>query len=353
MTLLCTLMPEAASYKQCTPQDLRFAVVGFGKMGILHSGILNLLKLGSVRAIVDKSRLLVFGASKLIKNTRFYRDIDEMLKEENPSVVYVTTPAQSHYGIVSRLLETYVKNIFVEKPPTSNSKELASLVDKMGSNQTVMVGFQKRFSLPFRHAKTLISEKVIGDVEKVFAYIKSGDIVAPTARFDPLGRGVLMDLGIHLIDLLQWIFNANIVESCRCKRIYTGVDDFFEAKLRTDDDVEVGVEVTWCSPEHRLPETYIEVHASKGLLRVTEDYVKVESVEKHPMLKDGTKLEMYRPDYYRGIPRVNLADPEYTLENMSFLCSLHSGNEPLTSLRNIAGTVELIDELYGKACVLR
>lgn len=351
MTLLCTLMPEAASYKECAHQDLRFAVIGFGKMGILHSGILNLLKLGSVRAIVDKSRLLVFGASKLIKNIRFYRDLDEMLKEENPNVVYVTTPAQSHYGIVSRLLENDVKNMFVEKPPTSNSKELVSLIDKMGNNQMVMVGFHKRFALPFRHAKTLISEKVIGDVEKVFAYIKSSDIVAPTARFDPYGRGVLMDLGIHLIDLLQWIFNANVVEAARCKRIYTGVDDYFEAKLRTDDGVEVSVEVTWSSPDHRLPETYIEVHASKGLLRVTEDYLKVESVERHPMLNDERKLEMFRPHYYQGIPRVNLADPEYTLENMNFLCSLHSGTEPLTSLRNVAGTMELIDELYGKACV--
>jgi hypothetical protein len=44
MTLFCTLMPEAASYKECAPQDLRFAVIGFGKMGILHSGILNLAR---------------------------------------------------------------------------------------------------------------------------------------------------------------------------------------------------------------------------------------------------------------------------------------------------------------------
>ncbi len=343
-------MPEVASYKECAPQDLRFAVIGFGKMGILHSSILNLLKVGSVRAIVDKSRLLLFGVSKLIRNTRFYRDLEDMLKKENPNVVYVTTPTRSHYSIVSRLLENDIKSVFVEKPPTSNSKELALLIDKMGNNQIVMVGFQKRFALPFRHARTLISEKVIGEVEKVFGYVKSGDIVTSTKRFNPLGRGVLMDLGVHLIDLLHWIFNANFVEAARFKRIYTGVDDYFEAKLRTDDGADVSVEVTWSSLDHRLPETYIEVHASKGLFRVTEDYLKVESIESHPMLNDETKLSMYRPHYYQGIPLVNLADPEYTLENMNFLYSLHSGNEPSTSLRNVAGTMELIDALYGKAC---
>ena len=40
---------------------LRLAVIGFGKMGVLHSTILNLLSPGSVRIIVEKSRLLRFS----------------------------------------------------------------------------------------------------------------------------------------------------------------------------------------------------------------------------------------------------------------------------------------------------
>ena len=351
VTLTTKLMPELADYAECIQQDLKFAVIGFGKMGVLHSGILNLLKPECVTAVVDNSRLLVVGASRLIKNIKFYRDVDKMLERENPNVVYVTTPAQSHYGIVSKLLKAHVEYIFVEKPPTTNSKDLLSLKGKMGSNQMVMVGFQKRFALPFRHAKMLISKKVIGDIEKVSAYIKSSDIMVPTARFDPLGRGVLLDLGIHLIDLLRWMFNANAVETSRCMSIYTGLDDHFEAKLRIEDNAMIDMVATWCSPEHRLPETYVEVRASRGILRVTEDYLKVESVESHPMLKDEKKLAMYKPHYYQGMPPVNLADPEYTLEDIHFLCSINSRSEPLTSFKNVRGTMELLDEIYRKAGV--
>jgi predicted dehydrogenase len=344
-------MPELVDYAGCIQQDLKFAVIGFGKMGVLHSGILNLLKPECVTAVVDNSRLLVVGASRLIKKVKFYRDVDKMLEKEEPDVVYVTTPAQSHYGIVSKLLGAHVEYVFVEKPPTTNSRDLLSLIGKTGSNQMVMVGLQKRFALPFRHAKMLISRKVIGDVEKVSAYIRSSDIMVPTARFDPLGRGVLLDLGIHLIDLLFWMFNPNAVGASRCRRIYTGVDDHFEAKLRTEDNVMIDMEATWCSPEHRLPETYVEARASRGILRVTEDYLKVESVESHPMLEDETKLTMYKPHYYQDMPTVNLADPEYTLENIHFLCSIHSRSEPLTNLKNVRGTMELLDEIYGKAGV--
>jgi len=344
------LMPEATNCLEYDRMDLRFAVIGFGKMGILHSGILNLLNPGCVRAVVDRSRLLVFGASRLIKSVRFYRKIDEMLNKEDPDVVYVTTPPEAHYGIVSRLLEACVRYIFVEKPPTTNYEQLASLMDRLGNNQMVMTGFQKRFALPFRHAKALISKDVIGDVQEICAYVKSGDIKEPTRRFDALGKGVLLDLGIHLVDLLLWMFNAKTVEASRCRRIYTGVDDFFEAKLRTDDGVTVNMEATWSSDEHRLPETYIEVHASNGALRVTEDYLKVETIERHPML-NGKKLVMYKPHYYQSVPPANLADPEYTLEDVHFLYSIHSSMIPLTSLGNIAETMELIDELYRKAGV--
>jgi len=55
--------------------DLKVAIIGFGKMGILHSGILNLLVPGIVKAVVDKSFILTFGVSRLIRSLKFYRDI--------------------------------------------------------------------------------------------------------------------------------------------------------------------------------------------------------------------------------------------------------------------------------------
>ncbi len=345
------LMPELANYTEYIDQNLKFAVIGFGKMGILHSGILNLLRPNYVRAVVDKSRLLVFGASRLTSTIKFYRDIDKMFEKENPDVVYVTTPSQSHYSIVSKLLEARTRYIFVEKPPTTNSRELLSLISRIGNSQMVMVGFQKRFALPFRHAKMLLSEKVIGDIEEILAYIKSSDITVSTSRFDTLGRGVLLDLGIHLIDLLQWTFSVKVVEASYYRKIHTNVDDCFRATLRTEDNVKIGIEATWCSAEHHLPETCIEVHGSKGVISVTEDRLNVNSIERHPMLNDETKLAMYKPHYYQGVPPVNLADPEYTVENIHFLHSIHSGDEPLTNLRNVTGTMGLLDEIYRKANV--
>jgi predicted dehydrogenase len=347
-SLASTLIPETANYADYLRQDLRFAVVGFGKMGILHSSILNLFMPGCVRAVVDKSRLLSLAASRFIKTVKFYRDLRQMIERETPDVVYVTTPAQSHYSVVSELLEAGISNIFLEKPPTRNSHELDSLIAKMRSNQIVMVGFQKRYSLPFRHAKVLLSESVLGDVEEVGGYMRSNDILAPTMRYDSLGRGVLLDVGIHLIDLLVWMFGIDKVEEASCRRIYTHVDDSFKARL-SSHDASVNLDVTWTSPEYRLPETSIQVRGSKGMLKVTEDYLSVSLTEKHRLLNDETHLVRHRPHYYQDVPPVNMADPEYTLENIHFLSSICSSADPLSSLKNASQVMRLVDELYRKA----
>lgn len=345
------LMPEVTGYTKRAGEDLRVAVIGFGKMGILHSSILNLLQPDCVRCVTDSSRLVAFGASRLFKDVRFYRKMDKMLEKEDPELIYITTPAQSHHNIVSSLLEAHAGKIFVEKPPTTNSTELVSLVSKMKNDETIMVGLQKRFALPFRHARMLVTNEVIGDVEEVLAYERSGDITMPTRRFSSVARGVLLDLGIHLVDLLVWIFGVDKVEDCKGTKIHTDADDYFEAGLRTKDDAKIRMEVTWSSPEYRFPETCIEVHGSKGQLTVTEDCLGAKSVDPHEMLSDKRELVMYKPQYYQGFPPVNIADPEYTLEDMHFLSSVNSHAEPLTSLRNVVETMRLIDEMYAKVDV--
>jgi len=183
----------------------------------------------------------------------------------------------------------------------------------------------------------------------VYSYIRSGDILKHTNRFNPLGRGVLLDLGVHLVDLLSSFFKIKRVRQAEYQSMYTRVDDFLRADLETEDCARVSLEATWSDPEYRLPETYIEVQGTHGTLKVTEDYLKVSTSAEHPLLGNKREIALYKPHYYQGIPPVNLADPEYTLENIHFLRCIYEGGEPLTSIENSLSTMRLIDEIYEKA----
>ena len=156
--VLNELIPEVENWTKHSYYDIKVAIIGFGKMGLLHGSILNLLKPGIVKAVVDKSFLLTFGASKLIKSVKFYRNLDDMLLEVEPEAVYVTTPASSHYPIIKQLLNRGVCYVFVEKPPTINHQQLDVLLSAKKPGQIVMVGFQKKYALTFRHAKLLLEK---------------------------------------------------------------------------------------------------------------------------------------------------------------------------------------------------
>jgi len=348
-TLIPRLCPEVVDWRRyVNAKDLRIAVIGFGKMGLLHSCILNLLAPGAVRAVVDRSSFINFGASRLIKVVRFYRDIGRMLREVEPDAVYVTTPTSSHYSIVKDLLDRGVRYIFVEKPPTVNYEQLQQLISIKKPNQVVMVGFQKRYAPTFRHAKLLVDSGVIGEVLRVSSFIKSSDILKPTSRFNALRRGVLLDLGVHLVDLLTWFFRVEHVIKAESRSVYTRVDDLFTAELEAESGTRISLEASWSDPDYRVPETYMEIRGSLGTIRVTEDYLKVATSVEHPLLGGMKEVVLYRPHYYQGIPPVNLADPEYAIEEIHFLKSISKNEEPSTGIESSAKTMMLIDELYSK-----
>ena len=343
------LLPEIREWRKNNHYNLTIGIIGIGKMGLLHSGILNLLQPGIVKAVVDKSLLLRFGGSRILENVKFYSTLNRMLEEEKLDAVYITSPVDSHYQTIQYLLENKVNYVFVEKPPTLTYRQLEDLVKHKKSGQQVMVGFQKRYALPFRHAKKLLETHIVGEVTSVNAYIKSGDILSSTRRYDRIGRGVLLDLGSHLVDLLSWMFKITSVTSAWKQSIHTRVDDLFKAELETNGGARINVTITWSDPKYRMPETYIEVNGTKGQLKVTEDYLKIKTSKNHSALNNMEELSLYKPHYYQGIPPVILADPEYTIENIHFLQSIQEGKQPMTSIEEASRTMKMIDTLYETA----
>ena len=157
-------------------ENLRVAVVGLGKMGLLHASILNTFPNVELKALCDKGSLIRKFCKKVFKNVRVVDDLTK-LSDLELDIVYAATPIPSHFGVLNTVYSNKIaRNVFTEKTLASSydeSKKLCELAQKFGGVN--MVGYMKRFAVTFNKAKDLMAEEALGEVVSFDAYAYSSD----------------------------------------------------------------------------------------------------------------------------------------------------------------------------------
>ena len=202
--------------------NLRVAIVGLGKMGLLHASILNTLPNVQLTALCDKSSLIrrfcnrVFERVHVVDGLTKFSDLDL-------DAVYITTPIPSHFLVAKTIYSNGIaRNVFVEKTLASSydeSKELCELAQSFKS--TDMVGYMKRFAVTFVKAKHLLDQETLGEIISFDAYAYSSDFFGSekSSKTSPSRGGVLGDLGAHVIDLALWFFGDLHVDSAKMESL--------------------------------------------------------------------------------------------------------------------------------------
>src|SRR5262249_40337003 len=127
--------------------------------------------------------------------------------------VIVTTPVQTHVGILMDLLDSgKIMNYFVEEPLSASLAESTRICDAARSADCIhMVGFQKRYGSTFAKAKKIISSGDLGKLQFFSGHIYSSDISGAGEGWRlKKGGGVVVDLGPHIIDLVIWYFGQPV-----------------------------------------------------------------------------------------------------------------------------------------------
>ncbi|HIQ05006.1 MAG TPA: Gfo/Idh/MocA family oxidoreductase, partial [Anaerolineae bacterium] len=144
-----------------------------------------------------------FGAS------RVYTDHRRMLDEEKAlEAVLICTGPTTHTQLALDCIERGLP-VFVEKPPALNlagAERLRERSELLGI--PVMVGTMKRHALIYRHVKEVISSPDFGPVSAVRAKMTTG-------WKNTNGFALLLDVGIHFLDLLRFLMGEVIDVSYR------------------------------------------------------------------------------------------------------------------------------------------
>lgn len=197
---------------------LKLGLVGVGYIGKTHLRNAKLLENTDLTAVADKAKTSQKYAKEMgIDNV--YEDYKEMLDKADIEAVLVGLPNFLHLECAEYAAELG-KHILMEKPLARNPEEGKKILDVAEKNNVkLMVGYPLRFSDYLIEAKKFIDDGELGFVKNIHA-VKVG--VGPYFHRDSEGHpvrvpewwfskeltggGVLLDTGVHMINLLRWYF---------------------------------------------------------------------------------------------------------------------------------------------------
>jgi predicted dehydrogenase len=345
-------MPVCCGDLYLSPEWIRgmnVGLVGLGKMGLLHAGILNSINFVKLVAISEREKVIAKFAKRLLPGIHVYDEFEEMLDSEELDIVYVTTPVSSHYPIVSLCVKRQV-NFFVEKPLVSDLKQATNLHRTLkGSPIIHSVGYNRRFTTTFSKTKSLLERGILGEVSYVKSSMYVSNILSkPTGwRFKKgiSGGGVLLDLGAHVIDLLVWYFSPIREVSAKTKSLYSEeVEDVAHVDIDFADGSKGEIDTSWSAKGFRLPELNIEITGDRGRLRVNEDFIKVD-LDSHSPYIEGAGTTIYKQSLNNEVP-IDLGGPEYTKEDIHMIDCVSNGRQALVNAFEACKTQSILHSAY-------
>jgi len=258
---------------------VRVGLIGAGGFGNIHlEGYLKNPNC-EIIALAARTKNHAKSAARKFSVNQVYFGEDgwkNMLKSEKLDAVSICTPNFLHAPMTLEALDNGI-HILCEKPICINRNELEKLTQAVKrTNLIFMTSFQKRFNPLIPILKWIIEDGILGKIILVkYNFSHYGPYISWKALseekwfFDSnmAGGGVLLDLGVHCIDLLRYLIGEyeeinGINSNTSC--IDMKDEDNCNVLFRFQNDTLGMISVSWCN----YPSEVIEIYGIKGNLYV-------------------------------------------------------------------------------------
>ena len=184
------------------------ALVGAGRMGAMHAGIMRDSELVELTAVVDVNR---DAAAAAARGAKVFSRVEEALALPEVEALVVAAPTPWHASIVEAGLEAG-RAVLCEKPLSFRPSVSVRLAERaVAAGTTLAVGFWRRFSPPWAMARRLLREGAIG--EPLLLRLSQWDAHPPPVAFcaREVSGGLPVDCGVHEFELIEFLTGRRAV----------------------------------------------------------------------------------------------------------------------------------------------
>ena len=290
-----------------------------------------------------------FNQDYKTKNIDFYKSYKKFIKHDLDAV-FITLPNYLAVKVTSFFLKKNI-HVFCEKPPAKNYDELKSLKKILAKNKNLKLkyGFNHRYHGSVKKAENLIDSKIYGKIINFRAIYGKSKIVTfgknewrANRKFS--GGGILIDQGIHLLDLITKFggkfekFKSFISNSFWN---YDVEDNAFAIMKNTKKNIIASIHSTATQWEHKFS---LEITLEKaliilsGILSGTKSYGKEKIIViPKPINNKNVKKKIYQ--FYK--------DFSWKLEIDEFAEIIINNSKVKTgSYQDALNVMKMIDKIY-------
>jgi len=190
-------------------KELRIAVLGVGRIGAMHAGILARQTAG-VR-LVGVADAMQESADRVAADLQVQSaTVDELINSSEVDAVAICTSTDTHVDLVVAAAKAG-KAIFCEKPVSLDLAEVdRALAAVEAAGVPFMVGFNRRFDPGHKAVRDAVASGALGDVH--IARITSRDPAPPPVAYIKVSGGIFIDMTIHDFDMARYVVGSPIVE---------------------------------------------------------------------------------------------------------------------------------------------
>ncbi len=249
---------------------IKWGVIGCGGIALRRTipGMM-LSENSELIAVMDTDSAAAENVKEQFGAKYAFNTVEELLAVDEIDAVYIASPVFCHKEQAIKAAQAK-KHILLEKPmglTCEESREIADFCKKCGVK--LGVGLMMRFSSYHQKMKEIISQGMLGNIVSMRAQLTCwypeipGNWRQDKARS---GGGALMDMGIHCIDILQYITSLK-TKSVNCfaqnLTFNYSADDSASVMMQMDNGAIAYVDANFNIPDNAA-RGRLEIYGTKG-----------------------------------------------------------------------------------------
>lgn len=304
-------------------------------------------------AVCDVDPAKAKAAAEAFGVPHWYTDAEMMFRERSLGLVDIVTRMDTHRALAELAFRHKVPAI-VQKPFAPDWETCLAIVEgaeKAGLFLAVHENF--RFQTPLQKAKEVVDSGILGKPSWARISFRTGyDIYKGQPYFFDEERFVILDLGVHVVDVARFLLGEVERVSCETQRRNPRVkaEDTATMLLKHTSGAVSLVEATYETKKlpDTFPETMLEVEGPRGAL-VTKPCYRMEVTVDGKM----TASEIAIPLLHWAKPPWHMIEESVYKTCAHFLAALKAGREAATSGRDNLKTYAICEAAYESAATGR